>query len=255
MRIEIVQGHDICLPDARVNVVIDVIRAFTFAHVAFRRGAQQILLARSVDEAFALKTNDPDLLLVSGHRRGWADRARDLRAAESELLLAGEVDGLGIPGFDYDNSPFRLLAADLTGRRLVQKTTNGVTAALNALNADEVLVTGLTNARATASRIAKLLAGQPGAPLVHLIASHPTSDEDMACAEYIRGRLDGTGEPGEEETAGRVRESAAARKFHDPAQPLFDPRDIRICEQFWEESFVMRVNAASTYPYIERVAV
>jgi 2-phosphosulfolactate phosphatase len=254
MRIEIVQGHDIRLPDARVNVVIDVIRAFTFAHVAFRRGASRILLARSVDEAFALKTDDPDLLLISGHRRAWAERARDLRSAEPELLLAGEVDGLGIPGFDYDNSPFRLLDADLTGRRLVQKTTNGVTAALNALNADEVLVTGLTNARATVSHIRRILTGEPDA-LVHLVASHPTSDEDVACAEYIRGQLDGTGVPGEDETAARVRGSAAARKFHDPAQPSFDPRDIRICEQFWEESFVMRVNAASPYPYIERVAV
>lgn len=230
MEIEIVKGYDNRLPDAHVNVVIDVIRAFTFAHVAFRRGIRLIWLARTANEALGLKKTSPD------------------------LLLAGERDGLWIPGFDFDNSPYRLLTADLDGQYMVQKTTNGVTATWNALNARDVLVTGLTNARATARYIAKRYATCPST-LVHLVASHPTSDEDVACAEYILGLLDGTGRPGDTEVQSRIREAQAARKFFDPARPEFDSRDIEICEQIWDGAYVMWVDSTGARPFIKKVGI
>jgi len=124
--IRILQGTDRRYPDADINIVIDVIRAFTVAHVAFLRGVREILLVNTVEEAMALKASDP------------------------ALLLAGEIKGLGIPGFDLDNSPYRVAQAKLEGRRLVQKTTNGVKATLAAL--DRVPVRALQILAVTACR-------------------------------------------------------------------------------------------------------
>ncbi|WP_413769809.1 2-phosphosulfolactate phosphatase, partial [Vibrio vulnificus] len=45
-------------------------------------------------------------------------------------------------GFDLDNSPKRMAGQNMTDKSLIQKTTNGVTAALGALNAKHLFVTG-----------------------------------------------------------------------------------------------------------------
>jgi len=64
-----------------VVIVIDVIRAFTVAGYAFEGGARGLWLVRQVEEALALREREPG------------------------ALLAGEVDGRLIPGFDHNNSP------------------------------------------------------------------------------------------------------------------------------------------------------
>ncbi len=106
MPIAIYQGHHHSLAPADINIVIDVIRAFTVAHYAFIGGAKEILLVRTADEAFALKDTYPD------------------------YVLTGEEKGVGISGFDLDNSPKRMAGQNMTDKSLIQKTTNGVTAAL-----------------------------------------------------------------------------------------------------------------------------
>src|SRR5690606_22437639 len=106
-----------------------------------------------------------------------------------EFILAGEIQGLPIAGFDLDNSPVRLQNADLRGKFLIQKTTNGVKATLNSLNADHIFVTGFTNARTTAEFIRKKLLSEDTTMSIHLIASHPSGNDDLACAQYISGIL------------------------------------------------------------------
>ena len=59
-----------------------MIRAFTVAHYAFLQGASSIYLAETVEQAFQISEK------------------------QQELLLAGEVGGLPIQGFDLDNSPY-----------------------------------------------------------------------------------------------------------------------------------------------------
>src|SRR5665647_2342174 len=104
--LRIIQGTEQGVPAADINIVIDVIRAFTVSHVAFRKGARAIFLVNTVDEAFALKAQHPD------------------------YLLAGEIAGLPIAGFDLDNSPYTVSMADVENKTLVQKTTHGVKATL-----------------------------------------------------------------------------------------------------------------------------
>lgn len=226
--IQIVQGNNHRLADAEIHVVIDVIRAFTVAHYAFIQGANRIILAGSLEEAFRFKRDHPD------------------------HLLAGEISGLPIPGFDLDNSPARIAQADLSGKTLVQKTTNGVEATLNSLNAKQIFVTGFSNAATTAAWIKSRLMGGRPEPSMHLIASHPSGDDDLACAEYIAGILRGDGQPTAAQTLERIRRSEAAAKFFDPEQPTFWPEDMELCLRECPSDFVMKVAIHDGVPVIER---
>ena len=198
MDIVITQGHYPPANPDGITVVIDVIRAFTTAHVAFDRGVRRIHLVATAPEALDMKQRDP------------------------ALLLAGEINALPIDGFDFGNSPWELGQAALDGRELVQRTTNGVTATLRARDSAEVLVAGLINAEATARHI---MARRPARTV--LVASHPTGDEDLACAEYIRGLLGGSA-ISFTEAAARTRNARAADKFYRGDHPRLRPDDIEI---------------------------
>ena len=226
MYTKIYRGNDLALPDADANVVIDVVRAFTVAHYAFLRGAEKILLVPEVAEALAVRDELPG------------------------VLLAGEIGGLPIGGFDLDNSPCRFASAGLEGKTIVQKTTNGVKAALHSLGAPVVLVTGFTNARATAEFLKRRFGGSDAR--INLVASHPTGDEDLACAEYIRSLLLDEGMHGDE-VRGRIYACETVRKFLDPSRPEFDAKDIDFCAECLPAEFVMSVNKEGRWARVRKV--
>ncbi len=227
MNIRIFQGTAAPYPPADINIVIDVIRAFTVSHIAFLRGAAEILLVNTVDEAHALKSANP------------------------ALLLAGEVGGLPIAGFDLDNSPYTFSSQNLSGQTLVQKTSNGVKATLLALNASHIFVTGLSNARKTALHVKQLLSTMPEGT-VNIIASHADDDDDFACAEYIEAILQGHFHITPGSISIRILNSRPARKFQDEGQPEFDPRDLDFCIREIDCDFVMEVDQTSLPPRILR---
>ncbi|WP_050183049.1 2-phosphosulfolactate phosphatase [Domibacillus robiginosus] len=228
MTVQIYQGHSHQLSCADVNVVIDVIRAFTFAHYAFLKGAKEIFLAETVHSARQLKEKTP------------------------QYMLAGEEKGLHIPGFDLDNSPAGLLEANVEGQILVQKTTNGVRAALHALNASHVFVTGFSNAKTTAQHI-RQLAG-PHAD-INIIASHPSGDEDLACAQYMKAIIEGQAGCFRDDTISRIRAAEPAQKFFDADRPEFNPADIDLCVKELDTGFVMKISEKNNLPRIVRVNV
>lgn len=215
-KIRIFQGTELPYPAADVNVVIDVIRAFTVAHIAFLRGVREILLVNTVEEAMAL------------------------RAAHPDYLLAGEIRGLPIEGFDLDNSPFRISQAELEGRTLVQKTTNGVKATLAALSAKHVFVSGFSNAQRTAAHVQQLVSSGD-AQSVNLIASHPLDDDDLACAEYMRDVILRRPEINPSCVVARIRNARSAAKFQTQVPNEFEPRDLDFCVQVMDSDFVMAV--------------
>ena len=233
--IHILQGTAAPYPRADINIVIDVIRAFTVSHVAFLRGAKEIFLVNTVEEAFALRQQNPG------------------------YLLAGEVDGLPIAGFDLDNSPHTFSLADLDKRSLVQKTTNGVKATLLALDADVVLVTGLSNARKTVLHARQIYALQVAAGKlscrVNVVASHPKDDDDLACAHYIRDLLVGTSEVELAAVQHRIKTSRPAIKFFDAAQPAFNEKDLAFCTREVDCDFVMQVDKRMALPRIAKLTV
>ena len=225
-RVEIFRGNDLTLPASEVNVVIDVVRAFTVAHYAFLRGAAKILLVPDVETAFGLRQKRP------------------------EVLLAGEIGGLPIEGFDLDNSPVRFASAEVEGLTIVQKTTNGVKAALHSLGAPTVLLTGFSNAEATALYL-KSHYGNSDAK-INLVASHPTGDEDFACAEYIRSQLLGEAMHADE-VRRRIYGCETVAKFLDPARPEFNAEDIDYCAACLPPAFVMAVYRKGGLPTVRKV--
>lgn len=220
MNITIAQGH---LPPpnaAGVTVVIDVIRAFTTSYYAFQKGVSRIWPVATAEEAFALKQTIPD------------------------ALLAGEVNALPITGFDFGNSPWELSHAEVAGKPLIMRTTNGVIATLNAQPCKHLFVTGLTSASATAQAILDLAPEQ-----VVLVASHPSGDEDVACAQYIKGLLGGEGISATEAQE-RTLNAKAAAKFYNGSNPRLRPEDIKMAAQCDIADFAMRVHAADKQIYI-----
>lgn len=155
-------------------LVIDVIRAFTVAAYALNGGARRLWLVRTVDEALALRGRDPT------------------------VLLAGEVGGRLIPGFDLNNSPARMASASVSGRTIVQRTGAGTQAAVGADGAHRLLVCSLVNARATA-HCASTLASTDG--MISIIPSGwrntPEAIEDNICADYLEALLCSRGSAGD----------------------------------------------------------
>ncbi len=225
MDLNVIQGSEAEYPAADINIVIDVIRAFTVSHVAFLRGAHEIFLVDTVEEAFKLK---------------------DRNAA---YLLAGEVAGLPIPGFDLDNSPHTFSNANLKNKSLVQKTTNGVKATLHALNANAILVTGLSNARKTALYARQVAACIPHCK-VNVIASHAIDDDDLACAEYIADLMLDRHIINLADVQNRIKTSRPAQKFFDLQQPAFNEKDMAFCTQEVNCDFVMQVDKSLQLPRI-----
>ena len=181
-------------------VVIDVLRAFTTAAYAFAAGAADITLVGEIEEAFALRKTDPNLLLM------------------------GEVRGHPIPGFDYGNSPSVFIEHDLSGRHLVQRTSAGTQGVVRSRKADTLLATGLCCARATVDYIRQ----HPAPPITLVITGarpDDPGDEDAACADYLEALLTGK-PPDRAKIVHRVRQSETARKFLDPAVLEFPSADI-----------------------------
>ncbi|WP_227936306.1 2-phosphosulfolactate phosphatase [Alkalihalobacillus deserti] len=231
MMITIHQGHSHILESSDITIVIDVIRAFTVAHYAFIKGAKQILLVGTTEEAFTLKKEHP------------------------HFLLAGEKHGIAINGFDFDNSPKRISEERLGDKTLVQKTTNGVRATLNSLNSKCLFVTGYSNAKTTANYIKKINNTSQRDLKITVIASHPSGDDDLACAEYIRGLILGKGFLTNVEVEERIKNAHVAQKFFDPNNLDFNYEDITFCAHERESNFVMKVNQSNQIPTIERIDI
>lgn len=153
-----------------VAVVVDVFRAFTTAAFCVAAGAREIVLVKDPEEALAMKARDPG------------------------LYLTGEVSGRPPDGFDVGNSPSAIEKLDLTGRRVVQRTsagTQGVAAA--ASSAREVVLGSFVIASATARYVASrgdevtlIAMGEKGTA---------STNEDETCASYLHALLEAS-EPG-----------------------------------------------------------
>ena len=152
---------DTCSPVTGTAVVIDVIRAFTTAAFAFAAGAQDITLVGAVNDAFALRHRTPGALIM------------------------GKVNGLPVKGFDLGNSPSALIGLDLTGRRLIQRTSAGTQGVVLSTRADTILADSFCCAGATARYIVQF---SPPALTFVITAISPDDegDEDVACADYLK---------------------------------------------------------------------
>lgn len=212
MRLMIVETLAEAARPADVAVVVDVYRAVASAHAAVQAGAE-VLLARDVEHALALRAEHPDWLLV------------------------GEDHGLLPDGFDYPNSPTILADAELTGRTLVL-VTDACTPAVFALkNVQQVLLASFINVAAVVSRLKISLAAN-----VVLLApgerGQVRSLEDTMCAMYLKNAVEEY--PNNHEVLSRhLRSLPVAEMFLDSTRPDAPEQDADHCLELDRYDFTL----------------
>ena len=144
-------------------VIVDVFRAFTTAAFCIAAGAREIVLVADHEHALALKRDDPS------------------------LFLTGEIDGRPIAGFDVGNSPSAIERLDLTGRRVVQRTSAGTQGVNAATAARGVALGSFVIAEATIRYVGRDADDVTVVAMGHGAAE--SAEEDEACARYIAARL------------------------------------------------------------------
>ena len=117
---------------AAACVVIDVIRATSTIVTALANGARKIQPVASVEEAFALKEQNP------------------------KTLLAGERGGQALPGFDLGNSPEDFTPELVKGQHIILTTTNGTQALAACAGASLVFAASFLNLEAVSARLREI---------------------------------------------------------------------------------------------------
>jgi 2-phosphosulfolactate phosphatase len=212
-------------------VIIDVFRAFTCAPLLFSLGIKQSILVGSPADALELKQAEPNLVLV------------------------GEVGGAPIDGFDFGNSPSQLLRANsalFEGQTIVQRTSSGVQGALAALEvADEVLLGSYALAKSTARYI---LSKSPEA--VSLVAMgwnlEIIAPEDEWCARYIAHLL-GSGQYDHVQALREIVYHETAQKFLRGDVSYFPTEDPLLCLQRDLYDFVLRAERKKGMVIVKKV--
>ncbi len=217
-----------CSNSAGLVVVIDVIRAFTSAAVAFSRGAERILPVGTVEQALEYKRSHP------------------------EALAFGEIKGLPHAGFDSGNSPTQLMKLDLSGRTIVQRTSAGTQGIVRSTRADTLMAASFVVAEATIHYI------RACAPrdITFVITGqlYDGGEEDLACADYLKARLSGQSpDPGP--FLDRVRRSHDAQILLDPSQPEFPETDLMYCTSLDRFNFAMPVTCEDDRLVIRKVVI
>jgi len=204
-----------CGNETDTVIVIDVLRAFTTAAVAFAKGVYEIVLASSVEEAFNLRGRFPDAHIM------------------------GEVNGYPVEGFDFGNSPSALSLHDLAGKRLIQRTTAGTQGIVRSANARSVFATGLCTVSATVDRVLRL---SPQSVTLVQTGVFPGGwgDEDVACADLIEAKINGRNLSAEE-IKQRVRQSKSGMHYLNANHDVFPSADLDAALQIDRFDFAMSV--------------
>jgi 2-phosphosulfolactate phosphatase len=202
---------DTCHTATGIVLIIDVLRAFSTAAYAFSRGAKQIHLVSEVEEALALKAQLPNAKAM------------------------GEVYGLPPAGFDFGNSPTRILEHDLTGVTLVQRTGAGTQGAVRCVNAEVMLATSFVVAQGTMDYVLRLKPDE----ITFVITGGMGNDEDVACAEFLEKQFTGR-ETDAPKFIQRVYASRDALE-HMEDHPQFPKADLDYCSRINAFGFAMPI--------------
>lgn len=155
-----------------IVVVIDVLRAFTCSALMFHYGIDELVLVRTPEEAL------------------------DFRHRDSSYLVAGEVKGVMVEGFDIGNSPKEFVEkgeAYFRSRKVVLRSSAGTQGVLAACASAKEVILG---SYMTASAIARYIQDMnQEALLVTMLGmgleATKTSVEDERCGDYIEYLLSG----------------------------------------------------------------
>ena len=200
-----------CHTATGVVLVIDVLRAFSTAAYAFSCGAREIRLVSGVEEALELKEQTPN----------------------SKAM--GEVGGLPPEGFDFGNSPTRILEQDLTGITLIQRTGAGTQGAVRSKNANVMLAVSFVVAKATMEYVLRLKPDE----ITFVITGGADNAEDLACAEFLQKQFLGQAV----DTSNYIHRVISSRDAfqHMDDHPQFPRSDLNYCTRINAFDFAMPI--------------
>lgn len=213
--------------DADTIVVIDVLRSFTTAAVALAGGATAIYPVEGLAAAATLNQNLPGAISV-----------------------AAVGGGDPVDGFDFGNSPARLLNADVHDRPVVMSTAAGVRGLQRFHHASNLFAASLVCAQATARAIRTVSAKE----VCFIITGEwvdRDGDEDIACADYIEALLCGE-KPDPDAFSRRVRNSDFGQRFGSSSWPNLPAADLALCAQVDRYDFAMPVIRSNDHLLIRR---
>ena len=178
-----------------IAVVIDVLRSFTVSAYALAGGARECRLVKTTDEARALAASTPG------------------------ALVSAEENALPLPGIPISNSPTQIMAEDMQGRVLVQRSTAGTQVAAAVREGVDIFAASLVVARAT---VQACLLRHPAELTLIASADHP---EDHACARYMEAIMRGE-TPDAHRLLQGLRDSERYARAMSGTWPGFPPSDL-----------------------------
>jgi len=207
-------------------VVIDVFRAFTTGAYVMANGADAIYPVATVEEAFELKRQHHD----------W--------------ILMGERGGKQVAGFDFGNSPHDVSNVDFTGYSVIQTTSAGTNGLFNAYGAEEILPGSFVMADAIVDYIKNRNPEE-----VSIVAMGwgglEKAPEDESFADYLEGKLNGE-MPDFEGMKKRIRAHPQGAKFFDKTQTDFKEGDFHCAMDLNRFDFCLKLVKAEQ-PYMVKV--
>lgn len=208
LKIKQLKGIEGARQATNLTIVIDIMRAATTEAYAFGQGAKYIIPVATKEEAFVLKKENP------------------------EYLLMGEIGGYKIEGFDFDNSPFEIAKIDLTGKTLVHRTSSGTQGVVAATSAKEIIFGSFV----TCSTIVKYIrAGNHKNISIVAIDS-----EDDIFANFLEDSLTGK-QLNREEVNQNLYIHPGTQWFLDTQKPEFPSEDIDYALDFDKFNFICLV--------------
>ena len=232
MRVQILELIEGAKKAEGLTVIIDVFRAFTTECYCFAGGAVKSYPIGSMEDAFALKREHPD----------W--------------VLLGERGGAKVEGCDLGNSPWDAMNYDFRGKTMIHSTSAGTQGIVNAARASatQIITGSLVNAKAVCDYIR---AQNPETvSLVAMGKAGVTSvPEDLLAADYMRALLE---DDRSYDIDGRIEylKDHGGEQFFDPALAHIFPReDYPLCVALNRFGFILRVEKEGDILVIRREEV
>lgn len=201
-----------------LTVIIDVFRAFSLECYLFDMDAKEIRPVGTIEEAFSLKQQIPDSVLV------------------------GERHGRKCDGFDFGNSPSTIMKKDVVGKTVIHTTSAGTQGIVNAADASEIITGSFVNAKAIAAYIQ---AQKPRTVSLVCMGNGGVrpAPEDELCAAYIKSLLEGRASLDIEQSVQGLRYHGGEHFFDQSRQHIFPEADFYMCIKCNQFPFVIRIES------------
>ncbi len=190
-------------------IIIDIFRAATVQAYLLAKNVSYIIPVSIKEEAFKLKKKNPSYLLI------------------------GEEKGYKIKGFDFGNSPFKIVNRNLNGKIVVHRSSMGTQGIINAQNADEIIVGSFVITNAIKNY---LLKKKPN--YISIVALDGKESEDDIFANYLINELKGEPNPDIKTIIDSLKNHPASKRFLDPEKTEFPKEDFYLCLELNKFNFV-----------------